>query len=234
LDSEPVHDGYPEASAKDRATTIVVTGAKAVIATVPFAGGLVEVLDAAMRPALARRREAWERKLGELVEELETRFDGFDPAKLSDNDLFITGVIEASRIAVGEYLEEKLDMLKACLVHMALPEAMPDFIAMRFLRFVDELELQHFLVLRFAMNPRAWFEERQLPQPSIYAGPRRAVLDAAEMGVSGDVLEVVVRDLSDRRLVDAGMLSGVVNEHALWQEWATDVGRDLIDFVTVI
>lgn len=218
---------YPEPKLRDH----LRVGADAAIAAVPLGGSVVTLLDAVIAPSLAKRRDSWLRLLGERLDRLEERADGFSVEDLADDELFVSAVMEASRIAVGTELEEKLTMLANCLERLAMPDRdIGDFLAMRFLAFVDELRPEHFLVLRYAADPRGWYEAHDVPKPRLFTGPRRSLLNEAGLPVAGDELDIVLRDLADRGLAPDGW-GPMVHEANLWDALATDLGRQLLDFV---
>jgi hypothetical protein len=219
---------YPEKQLPDRVHAVARAGA----GSVPLVGAAAQVLLEEVLPsAIERRRDAWFRRLGGLVDDLNDRLEDFDPASLADNDLFLSATFEASRIAMGTHLEAKLDLLKNCLARLVLPNEMDDFVALRFLGFVDELSPEHFVVLAYAADPPGWFEAKQLQRPNITGGARRAIADAACLPAEGDVLAIVLRDLGQHGLATPESLSGMVSEQGLWDAWATDLGRLLLGFV---
>jgi hypothetical protein len=218
---------YPEPKLRDH----LRVGADAAIAAFPLGGSVVTLLDAVIAPSLAKRRDSWLRMLGERLDRLEAKVEGFGVEDLADDELFVSAVMEASRIAVGTELEAKLKMLANCLERLAMPDRdIGDFLAMRFLAFVDELRPEHFLVLCYTADPRGWYQARGLPAPNLVMGPRRALLTKAGLPVAGDELDLVLRDLADRGLANDGW-GVMVSENGLWDPLATDLGRQLLDFV---
>ena len=146
---------YPEPGLRDHARA----GLDAAVASVPGVDGPLQVLvDAVIAPSIDKRRDAWFRQLGQLLRELAEKVDGFSPEALADDELFVTGLITASRVAMGTHLDEKLELLKNCLANMAVRVHDSDeFIDMLFFRFVDELTPEHFVVLRYQADPPGWF-----------------------------------------------------------------------------
>lgn len=221
-------ESFPESQLRDH----VRTGIDAGLAAVPVVGGPVQVLvDAVLVPSIDRRREAWLRKLGELVNELSERIDGWTPDALSDDEPFVSAVVEASRIAMGTHLEEKLNLLKNCLANMALSTARDDFLDLQMFQYVDHLTPEHFVVLQYLDNPGAWFDARDIARPSIHMGAPRSVLIHARLPVAGVALEIVLRDLNDRGLADTGSLGAMMSEAGVWQGRVSDLGRALLEFV---
>lgn len=143
MTSEPL-PALPERSAAD---TFAELG-RAAVAQVPLVGGPgVELFRQLVGTGLDRRRDEWLRRLADLVEQLRRVVD---VDQLSSSDGFVSAVVVASQLAIGQHLEEKLEMLKAVLFNAAVRAGEPraDVIAVRFLRLVDELELDHIDLLR--------------------------------------------------------------------------------------
>lgn len=222
---------YPEAELRDYARA----GVQAGIAAIPVVGGPIQTLaEVVIAPSLTKRRENWMRKLQDLMEELRRKSDNFDPASLAGNEVFVTAVADASRIAMGTHLEEKLEMLKNCLAHMATGGVRDDFLDLQFFRYVDDLSPEHFLVLQYLSNPAAWFDRRKIPRPTLAMGSPWHLMVAAGMPLVGAALEIVLRDLSDRGLANTQSLKTTMTGEGAWQSLATDVGRQLLDFVSSI
>lgn len=180
---------YPQASFADH----VRVGVDAGVAAIPIVGGSVQVLaEAVMVPSLTKRRETWLIKLGEMMQELQTKVTGFDPSTLAGDEAFVTAVADASRIAMGTHLEAKLNMLKNCLLHMAVDKSRDDFLDLQFFRFVDDLAPEHFVVLQYLAAPAAWYDAKGLARPSMSMGSPGHLLSDAQLPVAGTVLEIVL------------------------------------------
>jgi hypothetical protein len=85
----------PTPTTRDRLVEIASTAA----GELPLAGTVVEVLQQIFGTAYEHRREAWIRRLYELVVELDER--GVDVDALAGRPAFVTAVHDASRIAMG-------------------------------------------------------------------------------------------------------------------------------------
>jgi len=203
--------------------------AKAGISAVPTLGGpAAELFDLIVPSSLEQRRQRWFQLVAEHIRALEGK--GIDLEALSTDEGFITVVIEASKAALGTHIEGKLQLLANCVESAALPENNDDFIAMRFLQYVEELSPEHFVVLTYLADPYRWYERNGIERPAI-TGPRRAALDNAELPVEGDVLELVLADLDQRGLANVGGLSGIVTENAVYGTLSTQRGVQLLKFV---
>ena len=226
---EPIEQ-YPEPTLEDKARQ----GLRVGVAAVPVVGGSVnELMDLVIAPSLERRRDTWFRKLRELVAELQARPD-FDLQNLTADDVFVTAVVEASRIAAGAHIDAKLDLLQNCLSTLAVTPDRDDFLAMQFIRYVDELEVEHFLVLEYLRNPSAWYDAKRIERPTLMSGSRSTILQRAGLPIEGAALDIAIRDLSDRGLIRAEMLNGQVSGGGLWSDIASPLGTSLLRFVKII
>jgi hypothetical protein len=204
----------------------------AAIATIPYAGGALQILfDEVLQPNFDKRRDEWLKKLAEVLEELTGRMEGFDPASLETNEQFVSAVSQATRIAMGTHRQEKLQMLEDGLVNLVAAGGANDLLITRFLRFVDELEPEHFSVLKYLASPEAWYQERGLRRPDLIAGPAFAILQGAGLPISGDQLELVLHDLESNVLARTSALRGMVSQAGMWQPLATDLGNQLLAFI---
>lgn len=203
------------------------------LGAIPVIGsGTVELLNHIYGPPLERRKAAFMQMMANAIRELQRR--GIDIETLSANEAFVSACVDAGRIAAGEHLEEKLEMLKSALVHQALPHDLPDLVATRFLDFVDDLDARHVRLLRYAQDPSRWFRDLGIEQPSFYSAARRAALDAARIGIPGDVLDFVIEDLAARKLASSDMLGGLVSQASVYGPWITERGALFVDWVTLV
>lgn len=233
-DDAEVADGelvpYPEARLRDYGRA----GMDAGIAAIPVVGGTLQVLvDTVLAPSLSKRRDKWFAELGALVEELRRRTDEQNLEFLAGNEEFVSAVAEASRIAMGTHLDEKLHLLKNCLLHMALSTSGTgdDFMSLRFLRFVEELSPEHFVILQYLDNPSAWFDAKEIPRPNLSMGSPSTIMGQARLPVTGTVLEIVLRDLADRFLATVQGMTTTMTGTGAWQPLSTALGKQLLAFV---
>jgi len=218
----------PTKEARDRLRAVV----DAAIATIPYGGGALQILfDEVLQPNFDKRREEWLKKLAEVLEELRARMEGFDPASLESNEQFVSAVSQATRIAMGTHRQEKLEMLKDSLVNLVIRGASSDLLLARFLRFIDELEPEHFLVLKYLSSPEKWYADQGIPKGSIYMGAPKAIMDGARLPVSGAQLDLVLGDLDSNGLARTGSLGTMMTEQGVWQPMSTDLGNQLLGFV---
>lgn len=152
--------------------------ARAAAGEVPVLGSVAEVLVQIFGTGYERRHEAWTRQLWSLMVDLERR--SLDLSDLAERPGFVSAVHEASRIALGEHLGEKLEMLQAVLLSHAVggDDRSADIAALRYLRLVDLLEPEHVEVLRvcFPVDTPRHRDHQPAPEQS----------DASEISLPSD------------------------------------------------
>lgn len=228
----------PEMPTNTRAEA-ALEGAKVLVAGVPVVGGsAAELLELVLGPALSRRRDKWLRQLAELLDELTDRLEGFDPRSLSQNEPFVTAVVQATIIATKTHDEEKLKSLRNALVNSQLPGAPDEFEQMTFLRYVDELQPLHVRALAYIADPgeqptHPLHRRRQRLDQGVDLGPRPD-WGLPELENRPDVSDLVVADLAARGLIlrndyPNGVDDGRTRE---FSNGATDLGLRFLHFVS--
>jgi hypothetical protein len=166
-------------------------------------------------------------RVAEVIRELQRR------ELPTDGPEFVDAVARASSIALGTHLEAKLTMLQAAILHAALPDRPSDIVTMRFLRFVEELDPEHFVVLAYLRDPEGHFDRNGIEKPNIYAGSPGSIMDAAQIPIDGGHVPMIVGDLAQRGLGDA-TLNTMMTGNGAWAPRTTPLGHQLLDFVTYI
>ena len=92
--------------------------------------------------------------------------------------------------------------------------------------------LEHFVLLVFMRDPKAHFARNGIPEPNINMGGLASIYESA--GIAIDNLDLVRKDLTDRGLADGNSWNTVMTANGAWAPRTTDLGNQLLDFVTVI
>ena len=156
----------------------------------PFFGA-TELLERFISPPLQRRTEKWMEDIAEALRALEQNI-GIKIEALQNNDLFITVVTQATRVAIGNHQREKLEALKNVIVNSASSHENED-IQIIFIRFIDELTPSHLFLLKFFID-----EEERLGKIKSYAEVFDMVVSGKINIASKDDLRMLVGDLSTR------------------------------------
>ena len=149
----------PPAHSKGR--QLAQTGAEMMVNMVPVFGGTIAVaLTVALNHKLNERRERWFTELAEAVEELQGRFDGFDPDSLAENEAFVDAVVTATRIVDRASQREKIEVLRNAVLNSALPAAPDQDIQQLYFALIDDLTPTHMRLLTLLDDPPGWFDAR--------------------------------------------------------------------------
>lgn len=222
----------PERTSGDTLHAVV----KSVASAVPYAGGpLSVILETLFAPPLERRREKWVRQLGEIVSHLEQQIADLTPAKLSQNEVFITIALHATQIALRNHHEEKLSALRGAVLHSALPNGPEEHLQLMFLQFVDELTPTHLAMLAMFNSPVQWMQQHQIEYPAWSMGGVSAVVEHCFPALRGkrEVYEQVVRDLQTRGLVRQGQFLNItMTGNGMVESRTSDIGRAFIAYVS--
>lgn len=206
---------FPERQGKDHARNAI----QAIVASVPMVGGAgAELLNFYLPASMERRRERWFRLLDERVADVEER--------VLDDEAFQTIVLEATKAALGTHLEEKLRLLAEAVRSSAdvVGRGDDDFMAMRLLRWVDELEPIHFEILGAIRDDREWGVQVSW----------RDVFD--RVSIEDDVWYQALADLTSRRMVNTTAYNAdlPVAEFQTELIWGMRLGCELLQFVQLM
>ncbi len=212
------------------------TGAEMLVNMVPVFGGTIAVaLTVALNHALNKRREQWFTELAEAVDELQGRFDGFDPDTLAENEAFVDAVVTATRIVDRTSQREKIEVLRNAVLSSALPTAPDEDVQQLYFTLIDDLTPTHLRLLTLLNDPPGWFDARpQLQRPQFgMSSNRTALINAAmpDLGERGpQMIERFYAALTDGGLVN-GALSGMMTAQGAWQSVTTDFAARFLAFL---
>lgn len=226
-------ENYPEPDSKDNATSIARAVIKGSAGAIPIAGSfLSEIIDLLYKQPIEQRREEWLNDLAEALNEVQQRQVELTPEKLAENPDFVTVLHRATEVAVRTHKKEKRQYLKNAIVNSAKPNH-PDFDKeIYFLRLIDELTVDHVLIMELYKDPREWFSRNQIvPQEFMSAG-RDQVLKQAypDQAKSEDFRILVVDDLAKRGLM--GSISGMVSGRSVYDPLTTKLGKEFLEYIS--
>lgn len=188
-----------ESSKRDKVASVLVAAA----GELPLAGTIAEALRQLFGTAYEERQQAWLLTIHDLHLELQQRLIDLEQL-VNDRPGFVTAVHEASRIAIGQHLEQKLAMLQSVLLTSALRPATrdTDLMALRFLRYVETLEPEHIAIMHALTLPDLEPLRLDGPKPEPFTPGEQAIIDAAEhVSTDKTVTRLLLRDLRSHGLV---------------------------------
>jgi hypothetical protein len=81
---------------------------------------------------------------------------------LSNNESFLTVVLQATSIALRNHQKEKLEALRNAIINSVLPNAPDESLQLMFLNFIDSFTPCHLIMMDFIDNPREWCRKNNI------------------------------------------------------------------------
>ena len=157
-----------------------------------------------LAPAIARRRDTWLKELAEGLEEAERKIEGFTVENLTQDEAFVSAVIDATRSAISTHKDEKRDALRNALLNIALHRSTDEDQQQIFLRYIDELTVWHLRVLQLFQNPPLHLESKGIKTAYLMGGSSQVLEDIyPELQGRREFYDQVVADLNARGLLNS-------------------------------
>ena len=210
----------PQRSKGDVAHAIVKAG----LSAVPMVGGpAIELFHYLVQTPIDKRCEAWKKAVGEKLQELEKK--GIDLAKLQENELFISAVMQASQAALRTHKAEKLVALRNAVLNIATGQVPEETVQHLLLSFVDQLSEMHIRILKTFSAPET--------PPGLSMGGLADVLEykIPEMRGQRELYDQLWRDLYGRGLVSTDGLHTTMSGNGLIQRRTTHLGETLLKLI---
>jgi hypothetical protein len=215
---------YPEPEAEDR----IMASVTALAGLVPHhCETITGLVNAWFGPPLEKRKRQWCKMLADVVQELCDRFQGFDPKALTDNEAFVSAVIETSRIAISTHQAEKRAILRNALVKIGGGEGPDDDLQQVYFRIIDALTPLHVRILHLI-----WAGPSQVPQFSMentYAPLMRQ--QYPDLMRNPELLGHIIRNLSDFHLTQNMFVGRTFPDVPFAPQLITNEGINFLHFV---
>lgn len=226
-------DALPEPQNSDKAISVARALIKGAAGQIPFAGSfLTEIIDLLFIEPIEERRNEWFKSLAEAIEEIRCQQESLTVEKLANNNEFITTIHRATEIAVRTHQQEKREFLRNAVVNSAYHDSPSFDKRIYFLRLVDELSLNHVVILDLYSNPRKWFEKRGVIPNEFNSAGRNQVLIQAFPGLAKDedFKVIVVDDLVNRGLLNS--LSGIVSGQSVYDAMTSKLANEFLRYIS--
>ncbi len=170
---------------------------KIALGFVPWVGGALSEVVGHVNNNLARRQEFWMVQVSEAINALQNRSD-LSIDDLMKNEAFTSFLLQATPIALRNHQQAKISVLKNALISVGNPEFSDEDLAFQFLRYIDEITVSHFSILKYIFKNADKFKEVKSMQQAI-----EQLGHAESASRSPLVVRTYLRDLDARGLVNA-------------------------------
>lgn len=165
----PSMEPLPEADFED----VKHTAGKAFASLVP---GVSELWGLVLAAPIEKRRDDWLRDLESRLRELEKRIDGFRFEDLSQNEEFVSAMMQATQAALKTHQTEKIEALRNAVINVALHNEPDADRQQQFVAMVDRFTATHLSLLRFFNDPAGYFQAQGRAAPLIQPQDREPVI----------------------------------------------------------
>lgn len=208
---------------------------KAGLSSIPLAGSVVgEFFSMIVSQPISKRRDEWLIRIKNELEELQSRFNGFDVNNLCNNEVFITVLMQASQIAIRNHQEEKLTALKNAVLNSAIEISIDENVQLMYVNYIDELTPWHIKILGFFKNPTEWFNKNNQSLPNIYMGAPSHILEEAfsELKSRREFYDLIIKDLHDKGLLNTESMHTMMTANGVFASRTTNLGMEFIKYIS--
>ncbi len=112
-----------------------------------FFPGAPELFRKFVTPPLEKRQYAWMQEVANTLERLVSN-QGLALEELTNNEAFVSMVLQATYVAIRNHHEEKRRALANCIFNAGIASDIETDLQLAFVRYVDELSPSHVILLR--------------------------------------------------------------------------------------
>lgn len=205
--------------------------ARALISTLPYVSGpAVEAFNYLVASPLEKRRQRWMEAVGAYLNRL-----GSIEA-LQSNEAFMSTLAQATRAAMAEHQDEKLNALRNAVLNAARPDSIDDTLQAMFVRMTEQFTVWHLRLLRLFQAPQDWFEARSIPLPGmgISGSSLQKVVEAAfpDLAARDGLWQVIAKDLDAAGVFVGRNLSTVMTGEGALEKRTTKLGDEFLAFIS--
>jgi hypothetical protein len=220
---------YPEEEGQEKALEFLKAVAK--VTSGVLSPVFPELIEFCFRRPVEKRRDEWFNQLEGAFNEIGEEVNGLSPAKLAENEEFITVLHRATDLALRTHQAEKRRLHRNAVVSagsLTPPELDKQTY---FLKLVDELTINQVLVLNLYRNPLEWFNRHNYKPQDYSAASRIEVLNQAypQFFENQDMKELVLGELNRQGLLSG--LTGMVSGPTVYHPMTSKLGCEFLDYV---
>lgn len=171
-------DRYPEADDADIAKSL----GRAILEEIPGFKLVVKFLSVYVQPELTRRQVEW---LKDLARDFDRFKERFDPENLGHNEVFVSALVRAMRIATATHHKDKHRMLRNALLNIAVENAPGEDLQEVFLNAIEAFTPSHIRVLN-----ALWKGENELIDKH-----GRKPYELTNIGTFGNAIGILIPEL---------------------------------------
>lgn len=153
--------------------------------------------------------------------------------EINSNPLSYDCFIALTEIAIKNHEKERIEHLKNALFNLLSVDRPEDLSIKIIINDLQNLTLCHLKLLILFDDPSKWFEDHNIKRPDVITSSPKLILDIAYPEIKDfNICKRIWKDLYDKDLVSINLLNGLVSENGLFVSRTTQLGKELIRFIT--
>jgi hypothetical protein len=198
--------------------------AKAGLSIIPIVGGPVaELLPILLQQPLERRRKEWMTRVGEKLQELESR--GVNITEICQSEEFISAVMHTTQIALRTHQAEKRDALRNAVFNIAAGQSPGEALEYIFFDWIESMSALHIQILKIFQHPKV------PPGPGMKDLKVDIEYNMPSLRGQCDLYCLIWRDLFSKGLLNNNDLDSKMSA-GFSKKCTTDIGDKFIQFIT--
>lgn len=176
--------------------------ARAIIGALPaFSGTALETFNALIEPPMEKRKREWMVKVSEAINELYDKHS-IEIDQLSNNEQFVSILIQASNTALKNHQEEKLEALKTVLINSAIHTDLSEDVQASFLALIQDFTCTHLEILKHLATGFCWSPARATGSHNTLLELSRVLLrELPHLSEQADFVYQIITDLEAKKLL---------------------------------
>ncbi len=221
----------PKKTTNDQIIDLISKG----IESVPAGRAIIAIIETFFTKPFVRRQQHFINELCDVVNKIEE--DGITINELMNNEEFIDLVIQASRIAMENHQQEKLNALKNAIYNSTQDDS-PNFTFKTiFLNYIGTFTTWHIKILILFNDPVPWLNKNNITLPRInWTSSVGEILELAYPELKGQsaLVKTIWNDLYSKDLLtgDSKLLVMGRNPDGAISKRTTKTGEDFVTFIS--
>jgi len=214
----------------------VHSGIKTLISSIPgVGGGAAELFNLVLSAPIEKRRDDWLVHIYNTMLELQCKVNNIDFNKLSNNELFITTIMNASQLAIRNHQKEKLLALHNAVINTALNINIDENEQMMFLNLIDIFTPWHLKLIYYLDDPNERFNEKSMQKPNIMSGGITDGLYAyyPDLCNKNEFVSIIFRDLHKNGIGTTENIGGTMTPQGIYASRLTEYGKRFLKYINV-
>ncbi len=199
--------------------------AKTLLSAIPVGGTLItETWNVIKSHSLAKRNSEWQKTVEEKLAVLDVSLE-----EIGNNELFTTTIVQATEQALKTSSEKKRECLANAVIN-SLNMDVEESIILIYLDMIARYSELHIIILSYFFNPISYGVDKS----KYYMGsPKQPLFDTfPKLRSKESIVDRIVKDLYNDGVMASDDLNVMMTSDGMVASRTTELGKQLIDFIS--